>query len=297
MGNKKGNRRANGEGSISTFIKKQKKKLSGEICNICKNCEHQELCNNREDCKLICDKCKNCTDCLNYCDRYYCYSVVANQNTKKNGSSTTPQYSKKKKDAVQKNLENLEKVKYNIYLDKSKITLYDISKEIIENKMDNYITIDNSYIDNMSKLNRLSKHNFMHIPVQKVCDDDLKDYFKYMTRYSQSVITKDIGLLNATLFRAARKKIINTNPLADKNEFPIPRSKQIKQKVKAFSIKEQQKFLKNVNYANEKYKFAWLLMIFAGLRPGEVFSLTWDDIDFEQMKLHVKNTITKDKKR
>lgn len=296
MGNKKGTRRANGEGSISNFIKKQKKKLSGEICNICRDCDHKELCNNREDCKLVCDKCKNCTDCLKYCDRYYCYDIHSNQNTKRDGSSTTPQYSKKKKDAVQKNLDNLEKVKYNIYTNKSKVTLYDIVSEIIEGRLDKNITIDNSYIDNQSKLKRLAKHNFMKIPVQEVTDEDLHEYLKYMTRYSQSVITKDIGLLNAALYRAARKKVISSNPLDDKDEFPTPRSKQVKEKVKAFTIKEQKKFLENIDNANEKYKYAWLLILFGGLRPGEAYAIDKDkDIDFEERKLHIKNTITKDK--
>lgn len=297
MGNKKGTRRSNGEGSISVFIKKQKKKLTGEICNICKDCNHKELCNNREDCKLKCEKCKNCKDCLNYCDRYYCYEVHVNQNTKKDGKLTTPQYSKKKKEAVQKNLDNLEKTKYNIYVDKSKVTLYDITKEIIENRLDKNITIDNSYIDNQNKLKRLSKHDFMHVPVQKVTDEDLHDYLKYMTKYSQSVITKDIGLLNAALYRAARKKVIGSNPLDDKDEFPTPRSKQIKEKVRAFTIKEQQLFLKNIDKANDKYKYSWLLMLFAGLRPGEVYAINKDaDINFEERKLHIRNTITKDKK-
>lgn len=296
MGNKKGTRRSNGEGSISNFIKKQKKKLTGEICNTCKNCDHKELCNNREDCKLKCEKCKNCKDCLNYCDRYYCYEVHANQNTKKDGNLTTPQYSKKKKDAVQKNLDNIEKIKYNIYTDASKVTLYEIAKEIIESRLDKNITIDNSYIDNQNKLKRLSKHDFMNIPAQKVTDEDLHDYFKYMTKYSQSVITKDIGLLNATLYRAARKKVVSSNPLDDKDEFPTPRSKQIKEKVKAFTIKEQQKFLKNINIANDKYKYGWLLMLFAGLRPGETYAIDRDkDINFEEKKLHIRNTITKDK--
>lgn len=296
MGNKKGTRRSNGEGSISVFIKKQKKKLTGEMCNICKNCDHKELCNNRENCKLKCEKCKNCTECLTYCDRYYCYEVHVNQNTKKDGKPTTPQYSKKKKDAVQKNLDNLEKTKYNIYIDKSTVTLYDIAKEIIENRLDKNITIDNSYIDNQNKLKRLAKHDFMNIPVQKITDEDLHDYLKYMTNYSQSVITKDIGLLNAALYRAARKKVISSNPLDDKDEFPTPRSKQIKEKVRAFTIKEQQKFLKNINMASEKYKYSWLLMLFAGLRPGEAYAIDKDkDIDFEEKKLHIRNTITKDK--
>lgn len=267
MGNKKGTRRANGEGGISYFIKKQKKKLSGEVCNICKDCKHKDLCDNRENCKLKCDKCKNCTECLKYCDRYYCYETVANQNTKKDGKLTTPQYSKKKKEAVQKNLENLEKIKYNIYTDKSKITLLSIMTEIIENRHDKNKTNDNTYIENQNKLRRFKKHSFVNIPLQEVTDDDYHKYLNYMTKYSQSIISKDTGLLKAALNRATRKKIIACNPLDDTDEFPVPRSIIVKEKVKAFTIKEQKNFLENIEQANKKYKYGWLLMLFAGLRP------------------------------
>ncbi len=267
MGNKKGSRRANGEGGISTFIKKQKKKLSGEICSVCQNCDHQELCDNRENCKLKCNKCKNCTECLKYCDRYYCYETIVNQNTKKDGSPTSPQYSKKKKDAVQKNLDNLEKIKHNIYLNKSKITLYDILEDIVENRHDKKRTGDNTYVENQNKLKRFKKHPFVLIPLQDVTEADYHGYYNYMTKYSQSIISKDIGLLKSALTRAVRKEIIRCNPLDDEDEFPMPRSIIAPEKVKAFTIKQQKEFLSHIDEANIKYKYGWLSMLFAGLRP------------------------------
>lgn len=77
-------RRANGEGSVYEFIQKIKKDNTNlSICETCKNCNSIELCNNREDCKRLCDKCKNCTDCLKYCDRYYCLRKKCKSSYKK----------------------------------------------------------------------------------------------------------------------------------------------------------------------------------------------------------------------
>ena len=75
-------RRANGEGSIYETVKKNKRKVFlAEECNTCKKCTDRSLCNNRVGWDK-CDKCKNCiTDCLHYCDRFYCYKTIASQIT------------------------------------------------------------------------------------------------------------------------------------------------------------------------------------------------------------------------
>lgn len=157
---KKG-RRSNGEGSVYEFIQKIKKDNSNlEICETCKNCNNKNLCNNREDCKKLCDKCKQCINCLKYCDRYYIYERSVSQATKKDGTRTTPKYAKKKKDAAKNNLDTINKINNDAIVDKSKITLYDIAKSIVEDRHDKNITTDNSYIANLAKLNRLGQHEF-----------------------------------------------------------------------------------------------------------------------------------------
>ena len=203
---KKG-RRSNGEGSVYEFIQKIKKDNSNlEICETCKNCNNKNLCNNREDCKKLCDKCKQCINCLKYCDRYYIYERSVSQATKKDGTRTTPKYAKKKKDAAKNNLDTINKINNDAIVDKSKITLYDIAKSIVEDRHDKNITTDNSYIANLAKLNRLGQHEFMNKPAQEVTDNDIHKYLKYITSYSDSVIGKDYGLLNATFIKAVRKK-------------------------------------------------------------------------------------------
>lgn len=291
-------RRGNGEGTVYDFIQKVKKNNSNlEICNICKDCTNKELCNNREDCKTLCDKCKNCKDCLKYCDRYYIYERSVSQATKKDGTRTSPQYAKKKKDAAKNNLETINKINDNVLVDKSEVTLYEFAKSIVEDKHDKNITIDNSYKTNLYKLKRLNKHSFMHKPAQKVTDKDLHDYLKYLTSYSDSIISKDYGLLNASIIKAVRKKVIPLNPLDDKDEFRKPRSKIKSEKVCAFTILEQQKFISAIKQQKNtnKYKQGWLLMVVLGLRPGEVYALDKDeDIDFDSKKIHVRTSLTQD---
>lgn len=291
-------RRANGEGSVYEFIQKVKRNNKNlEICETCRNCTNRALCNNREDCKKLCDKCKNCTTCLKYCDRYYIYERHVSQATKKDGTRTSPVYAKKKKDAAKNNLDTISKISDNTFVDKSLTTLYEIAKYIVEDRHNKNKTNDNSYIANLAKLNRLQQHSFMHKPAQKVTDEEIHNYLNYMTNYSDSVIGKDFGLLNATLVRAVRKKIIPLNPLDDKDEFSKPISKLKTEKVRAFTLSEQRKFLQSIKTVNKsnKYRQAWLLMLNVGARPGEIYALSLDDIDFEMKKIHIRNSLTKDK--
>lgn len=289
-------RRANGEGTIYEFIQKVKRNNTNlTICNTCKECKNQDLCNNREDCKNLCKKCKTCTECLKYCDRYYIYQRSVSQATKKDGTRTSPKYATKKKDAAKNNLETLNKINDNILVDKSKVTLYEIAKIIVEDRHNKNITNDNSYIANMSKLKRLKQHDFMHKPAQDVNDKDLHNYLNYMTCYSDSVIGKDYGLLNATFIKAVRKKILSLNPLDDKDEFRKPKSKIKNEKIRAFTLSEQKKFIDTIKQTENKYKYAWLLMLTIGLRPGECYALDIEDINLENKKIHIRNSLTKNK--
>ena len=137
----------------------------------------------------------------------------------------------------------------------------------------------------------------MHKPAQKVTEQEIHNYLNYMTNYSDSVIGKDFGLLNATFVRAVRKKIIPLNPFDDKDEFSKPMSKFKTEKVRAFTLTEQRKFLQSIKTVskNNRYRQAWLLMLSVGARPGEIYSLSLNDIDFETKKIHIHNSLTKDK--
>ena len=53
------------------FIKNPKK----NICPICANCNHKDVCLNRRNKETMerCKKCKNCNDCEN-CDKFHFYN-------------------------------------------------------------------------------------------------------------------------------------------------------------------------------------------------------------------------------
>lgn len=135
----------------------------------------------------------------------------------------------------------------------------------------------------------------MHKPAQQVIDKDIHNFLNYMTMYSDSVIGKDYGLLNATFIKAVRKKVLYLNPLDDKDEFRKPKSRIKNEKVRAFTLSQQQDFTIAIKKVRNKYKYAWLLMLMLGLRPGEVYAINKnEDIDFKSKKIHIKSSLTHD---
>ena len=289
-------KRANGEGSLYAKIQKQKRpKFAKEgECAICKNCTDRTACDNRQDYKK-CEKCKNCKEeCLNYCDRFYCKKIWVGQATL-NGQHTTLSTNKTQEKAQKQKEKAKNKKENGTYISKSSVTLYDLCSEIVEDRYKRNQTGKNAYRTNKSTLKRLSKSAFVHIPVQKITDKDIKQYLDEIVKNSNSLIKKDYGLINRA-FDKATPNIIKKNPF-DREEFKKPRSRKVTKKIRAFTVQEQKKFihiLKDVQ-VKHRYKWAWLLSLYTGMRIGEVLALDKDlDIDWDNYKIDVNNTLTKD---
>lgn len=289
-------RRAKGEGSLYKTIQKQKRPkfaATGE-CAICKNCTDRTACNNRQG-YIKCEKCKNCKEeCLKYCDRFYCKEIWQGQATI-NGRHTTlssdytQAKAKDKKEKVKNQKEN------GTYIEKSTVTLYDLCDKIVEDRFKRNQTGKNGYRTNKATLKRLNKSWFVHIPVQKLSDEDIKNFLDELVEESDSLIKKDYGLINRA-FDKATPNIILKNPF-DREEFKRPRSRKAKKKVRAFTVAEQKKFIHTLKdeEVEHRYKWAWLLSLYTGMRMGEVYALDKDrDIDWESKKINVNNTLTKD---
>lgn len=260
-------KRANGEGSLYETIQKQKRpKFAKEgECAICKNCTDRTACNNRQGYEK-CEKCKNCKEeCLNYCDRFYCRKIWVGQGTV-NGTHTTLSSNQKQEKARAKKEKVKNQKENGTFIFKSSVTLYDLCSEIVEDRYKRNQTGKNGYRTNKSTLKRLNKSWFVHIPVQKLTDKDIKRFLDELVEESHSLIKKDYGLINRA-FDKATPNIIQKNPFI-REEFKKPRSKKPKKKVRSFTVNEQKKFIHTLKDAQVKhrYKWAWLLSLYTGMR-------------------------------
>ena len=183
------------------------------------------------------------------------------------------------------------------YVDKSKVTLYDVEKEFIDTAYKMNKLKESSYSRKLHTLKNISSHYIAQMELQKITEKDLKDFLIYITKYSDSVIAKIYGILNNTFRIAVRRNILRYNFLDNQLEFEIPLSKKYKNKsksVSAFTIEEQKQLINKLQNAEKfRYKYQIIIGLFTGMRMGEINALDLDDSDFVNKLSHIRRTITR----
>jgi len=212
----------------------------------------------------------------------------------KNGKRKRKTISGKTRQEVKLKLEKvITELNTNTYVDKSKITFYQIAKEFIDTGYEMNKLKPSSYQRKLNTLKSISTHYIANMELQKITEKDLKDFFAYITKYSNSTIAKIYGIVNNTFKIAVRRNILRFNFLDDQIEFSIPYSNNRDKKVSAFTIEEQKKLIIALKETTCRYKHQFLISLFTGMRMGEINALDLDDIDFENKIIHIRRTITR----
>lgn len=212
----------------------------------------------------------------------------------KNGKRKRKTISGKTRQEVKLKLEKvITELNTNTYVDKSKITFYQIAKEFIDTGYEMNKLKPSSYQRKLNTLKSISTHYIANMELQKITEKDLKDFFAYITKYSNSTIAKIYGIVNNTFKIAVRRNILRFNFLDDQIEFSIPYSNNRDKKVSAFAIEEQKKLIIALKETTCRYKYQFLISLFTGMRMGEINALDLDDIDFENKIIHIRRTITR----
>ncbi len=200
-------------------------------------------------------------------------------------------YGDTRKEVKEKITKALADVQDSCFIDKSNITVYELANEIVEDKKNSNQISANTY--NRAKYTLLIIQNgFLgDMPIQKVTAKDIKDFLNSNTDYSESTLKKIYQLLGQTFRRAIERNYILRNPITYE-EAKIPKSKQKKEKVEALTIDEEKHLISAIMDETSIYKPIVLLMLFTGMRIGEVLALTWDCI-FDDY-INVETTLTRD---
>lgn len=104
---------------------------------------------------------------------------------------------------------------------------------------------------------------------------------------SSKTILHHHRLISSILAQATRDRIIPFN-IADKNYMKAPK---LEYHEAVFLDDEQaRRVLELLDNENIKWKTAMYLLIFSGMRRGELMGLEWKDIDFENRVIHIRRT-------
>ena len=288
------------------FIKNPKK----NICPICENCNHKNLCLNRRNKETMerCNKCKNCTD-NDLCDKFHFYNeyegrllkLGINANT---GKAIRQSFSGKTKEIVLEKLKNQyiknkeEGIKETVYTP-NEVSIIELAKEIEETKYKNAKTHGSGYNRNMQTIKACSAYNFMFKPIQNVTRNEIERFLQAERHKSNSTISKEYSIIKNAFNLAYKKHLIDKEMALDFNIDPVekPKSHKEDKDVVAFTIKEEYMLIQYIESHYSQYNNMLLLALYTGMRIGEVLALTTEDFNFDEDygTIRVNKTITKNK--
>ena len=290
------------------FIKNPKK----NICPICENCNHKNVCLNRRNKETMerCNKCKNCSDYEN-CDKFHFYNeyegrllkLGINANT---GKAIRQSFSGKSEEIVLEKLRNQfiknkeEGIKETIYTP-NQTSIIDLANEIEENKLKVATTHAPGYNRNMQSIKACSAYNFMFKPIQNVTRTEIERFLQSERHKSNSSISKEYRIIKNAFKLAQKRHLIDNNFDLDFNIDPVEKPKSYKEDkdVVAFTLKEEYTLIQYMNTHYNEYNNMLLLSLYTGMRIGEVLALTINDFDFDEKDgtIFVNKTLTQNTSR
>jgi len=183
------------------------------------------------------------------------------------------------------------------YIEKSFDTCLSIIKNYVEQKHDDGITSDRTYIRDLGTINQLETccNNWINKPIQKVSAFDIEQSKKSIREYANNTIDKIWRFINV-IFKIgiSRRKIIY-NPMDDET-LAKPISKKANKQVEALTQEEESKLLEVLSKSpNKQYNNIILLQLYTGARIGEILALSKDCINLKNNSITIYRTITRDK--
>lgn len=141
---------------------------------------------------------------------------------------------------------------------------------------------------------RIESHYISKLPIQKITENDLRDFFKGITHYSNSVIKKIYAQISYAFEYGVNNGIIAKSPLT-KEKFPVPKSEKKTKIVRALTIEEQRNFVGvQKEHPDTNFKAQMLIILFSGMRMGEINALSISDVDMKNRTVTISKTVTRD---
>lgn len=180
------------------------------------------------------------------------------------------------------------------YIDKSKITLINlINKNIEEDFALNKIS-SSSYNRKKETKTIIENSSIGNVEIQNLDPITINDFLLSIKNYSNSVIIKVSQMIRKAFDKAIILNIVSNNPYNIKGLINIPKSNKEDKKITALTIEEQKLFTKELEKNYDEYSNIFLLLIYTGMRVGEVLALSPIDIDLKNDIIHINKTLTKD---
>lgn len=173
------------------------------------------------------------------------------------------------------------------------LSIVDIAEEIRELKYKTNSIKRSTYIRIEESINIMRKLlPYANIPIQNVTRSIINSQSQVLVSYSQSVITKVWQQLQGAFNEARIRNIVEKNPFELKGYLMKPKSNKATKKVDALTVKEEERFINELNKGYDDYTIVFYIAIYTGMRISEILALEGEDLDFENKKIHVRKTLS-----
>lgn len=185
------------------------------------------------------------------------------------------------------------------YIGKSSETLEKIIERHIEQKNKDGITSANSYKRDKETLEQIRKccSNFIYKPIQKVTLYDIEKSKENIKQYKKSGIDRVWRLLfkGFRIASSPSNRLIPYNLMDDEN-LKKPVSEKVTEKVKPLTVEEEKRLNEILDNEERKHPYRNIvkLELVTAMRIGEVLARSKDNINKEEKKLLINNTLTED---
>lgn len=192
----------------------------------------------------------------------------------------------------------LERIKASVltdnYISDSKITIPQLATQINDEKYNLNLIKTGTYNRNIQTINVIKKSPLINVPIQKITESLLREFYLNNTDYATSVIKKLYEQINLTLNKAVQQGIITKNINAN---IPRPNSNKQTKKVSALTLEQQEAVTDALIKDNkEPYKTMLLLSLYTGMRMGEIGALPIYNIDLDNNTIKIERTLTRNEK-
>ena len=172
-----------------------------------------------------------------------------------------------------------------LFVTDENITIEILAKQLQSEKLNLNLIQETTYYRNLGTLKMLS--SISKKKIRETTATDIKTFLGSITNYSNSSIKKQYAMLKQTFNEAVQRKIVKENPM---QFIKMPKSKQKKLKVRAFTDSERTKLYNILITHDIPYKEQMLLMLFSGMRMGEINALRLSDVKFNVQSINHINT-------
>lgn len=185
------------------------------------------------------------------------------------------------------------------YIGKSSETIETIIKKHIEQKNKDGITSANSYKRDKETLEQIRKccSNFIDKPVQKVTLYDIEKSKEKIKQYKKSGIDRMWRLLfkGFRIASSPSNRLIPYN-IMDDEILKKPVSEKITEKVKPLTVEEEKRLndILDNEERNHPYRNIVKLELITAMRIGEVLARSINNVNKENKKFLIDNTLTED---